>query len=118
FGGGEIYRQLMERADRLELTEIDTELDGDTYFPPIDRTVWAEAERERRDGFSWVRYERAAAWSRSDHKADFGAAYVSADPRVFFRALNPLGYQIPRHAVDTVRALYPRTARAGSTILD
>jgi dihydrofolate reductase len=32
-GGGEIYRQALARADRLALTLIDAEIDGDTCFP-------------------------------------------------------------------------------------
>ncbi len=33
FGGGELYTQLMGRADRLEITHIRGEIDGDTHFP-------------------------------------------------------------------------------------
>jgi dihydrofolate reductase len=60
FGGGEIYAQLMDRADALELTEIDEPIDGDVFFPPIDPERWRQVSRETRDGFCWVRYERAA----------------------------------------------------------
>ncbi len=60
FGGAEIYAQLLDRADALELTEIDGEVDGDVYFPAVDPTVWREVSRERRDGFAWVRYVRAS----------------------------------------------------------
>src|SRR5262245_2097342 len=35
-GGGEIYRVALPLADRLELTEIDADLDGDTHFPTYD----------------------------------------------------------------------------------
>jgi dihydrofolate reductase len=59
FGGGELYEQLLDRADVLELTEIDAEIDGDVYFPRIEPDRWMEVSRETRDGFSWVRYERA-----------------------------------------------------------
>jgi dihydrofolate reductase len=59
FGGGELYEQLLDRADVLELTEIDAEIDGDVYFPRIEPDRWTEVSREPRDGFSWVRYERA-----------------------------------------------------------
>ncbi|MFD4401487.1 dihydrofolate reductase [Nocardia sp. NPDC058499] len=58
FGGGEIYTQLIDEADRLEITEIETSLDGDVYFPPIDRNRWQETERIQRDGYSWVSYLR------------------------------------------------------------
>ena len=32
-GGGEIYRQTIDRADRLELTHVDADVVGDTRFP-------------------------------------------------------------------------------------
>ncbi|MDT8437688.1 MAG: dihydrofolate reductase [Wenzhouxiangellaceae bacterium] len=34
-GGGELYRQALARADRLELTLVDAEPDGDTCFPML-----------------------------------------------------------------------------------
>jgi dihydrofolate reductase len=60
-GGGEIYAQTLDRADALELTEIDASPDGDTYFPDLDRTTWVEVAREVGDGYDFVRYERAGA---------------------------------------------------------
>jgi len=36
-GGESIYRQFVEVADRLYITEIDVEVDGDTFFPEWDR---------------------------------------------------------------------------------
>jgi dihydrofolate reductase len=45
-GGGEIYRQALPRADRLDLTEVDLEVEGDTYFPEIDEEEWREISRE------------------------------------------------------------------------
>jgi dihydrofolate reductase len=62
-GGGEIYAQTIATADALELTEVAASPAGDTYFPPIDRTTWAEVSRETHDGFAFVRYERAAQTS-------------------------------------------------------
>ena len=58
-GGGEIYAQTIDRADALELTEVDAAPDGDTFFPEVDRTAWTEVARESREGFAFVRYERA-----------------------------------------------------------
>ena len=44
-GGGEIYRQAMATADILHVTHVETEVDGDTCFPPIDPGLWqADAE--------------------------------------------------------------------------
>ena len=46
-GGGEIYRQTIERADRLYLTEVDLAPEGDAHFPAIDPAYWREMSRER-----------------------------------------------------------------------
>ncbi len=45
-GGAELYRQLLPRADRLYLTEVDAEVDGDAWFPEFDRAGWRESARE------------------------------------------------------------------------
>lgn len=39
-GGGEIYKQSMHLLDKIYLTEVITELSGDTYFPEIDPDEW------------------------------------------------------------------------------
>jgi dihydrofolate reductase len=45
-GGGDIYTQAMARADRLHITEVDMQPEGDTWFPDIDRTIWRETSRK------------------------------------------------------------------------
>jgi dihydrofolate reductase len=57
-GGGEIYRAAWDRLDRLEITEVDLAPAGDVSFPQIDPQDWQETSRERRDGFSFVGYQR------------------------------------------------------------
>lgn len=44
-GGAEIYKLAMPHTTRLYLTEIDAVVDGDTYFPEIDREKWKEVSR-------------------------------------------------------------------------
>ena len=39
-GGGEIYRQGMAYATKIELTRIHAEVDADTFFPEIDLDNW------------------------------------------------------------------------------
>lgn len=39
-GGGQIYRQALDLAERLELTLIDARIDGDTWFPALDWSAW------------------------------------------------------------------------------
>jgi len=58
-GGGEIYARAMPRADALDITHVDRDVDGDTFFPAIDPVVWRETWREDHDGFAFVTYRRA-----------------------------------------------------------
>ena len=45
-GGAEIYRQTLDRADRLYWTVIHADPAGDTLFPFVDRLQWVETGRE------------------------------------------------------------------------
>lgn len=45
-GGAELYRQTIDRADRLYLTLVKAEVDGDVWFPEIDPGQWCEIGRE------------------------------------------------------------------------
>ncbi|QAY60790.1 dihydrofolate reductase [Microbacterium protaetiae] len=67
-GGGQVYREALARADRLEVTELDLDVDGDTTAPDI--TGWAVAASDPAQGwhssrsgvrYRFVRYERGAA---------------------------------------------------------
>ena len=62
-GGAELYAAALPLADRLQLTEIDTTFEGDTYFPTLDPGQWREITRETHhdaDGFDYafVTYQR------------------------------------------------------------
>jgi dihydrofolate reductase len=63
-GGAELYRQAIEQADRLLITEIDLEVEGaDAFFPPIDPASWKEKDRRTQTSasglrFAFVIYER------------------------------------------------------------
>ena len=39
-GGGQIYAQALPLADRLYVTHVLAEFEGDTHFPPIDPAAW------------------------------------------------------------------------------
>jgi dihydrofolate reductase len=45
-GGAEVIRQFGTIADRLELTEVHTEIEGDTFLEPFDPLRWREVARE------------------------------------------------------------------------
>ncbi|WP_284126261.1 dihydrofolate reductase [Parerythrobacter aestuarii] len=65
-GGAEIYRLFEREAERIELTEVLAEYDGDTFMDPPGKG-WTETAREDHDasegrpGFSYVTYVRAQA---------------------------------------------------------
>lgn len=56
-GGGEIYRQTIGLASRLELTEIAASPQAEVFFPEVD-DGWREVQRTPREGFDFVTYER------------------------------------------------------------
>jgi dihydrofolate reductase len=39
-GGGQVYRDFLPLADRIYLTRVLADVDGDTHFPQLDETVW------------------------------------------------------------------------------
>lgn len=66
-GGGTVYAQMLERADRLELTLVDGAPEGDVCFPPFAHLVgpvFEETARtvhpaeDGRPGFAFVTYRR------------------------------------------------------------
>ena len=64
-GGAEIFAQWMDRADRLEITEVHARPDGDTRFAAVDPTLWQEVARVRNPAgpgdsadFSYVTFRR------------------------------------------------------------
>ena len=48
-GGGYIYKEFMDVADKLYITEVDLEVKGDVYFPRIDLDLFNEVSREEKD---------------------------------------------------------------------
>jgi dihydrofolate reductase len=62
-GGASIYAAALPRADELVLTEIDADLEADTWFPTWDRRAFRQTARESHrspQGFdySFVTYVR------------------------------------------------------------
>jgi len=44
-GGASLYRQLLPQADRMELTLVEAQVDGDAWFPAWDAREWRESGR-------------------------------------------------------------------------
>ena len=63
-GGAQIYREALALADRIVMTEIDADVDGDAFFPDLDPATWREHARAAHRSatglqFSIVDYRRA-----------------------------------------------------------
>ena len=58
-GGGQIYAQALQKADRMIVTHVHTVIeDADTFFPPIDPQVWkvesrSEMKTDEETGYSF-----------------------------------------------------------------
>ena len=39
-GGGELFKAYLSQADKLYLTQIQVDIEGDTYFPALNRDEW------------------------------------------------------------------------------
>ena len=64
-GGAEVYAQALARADRIYLTVIHAEIEGDARFPELEPTEWTLVEDQRHEAderhafpYSFRRYER------------------------------------------------------------
>lgn len=65
-GGSAVYAAALPWADRLELTEVDADFEGDVLFPPWDRDAFEAVQREAHvdaqgRSFSFVSYRRKDA---------------------------------------------------------
>ncbi|WP_312076643.1 dihydrofolate reductase [Chryseobacterium sp.] len=64
-GGGNIYQQTIDLADKLEVTLVKAELNADTFFPKIDSKIWKKTneifhEKDEKNEFDFYfqTYER------------------------------------------------------------
>lgn len=64
-GGGEIYRQSIDSVDTIYITLVHTVIDGDVYFPEIDKAkfdlVWEEkhlADEKNKFDYTFQKFER------------------------------------------------------------
>lgn len=64
-GGGQIYEQTIDLWDKLYLTEVDLEVEGDVFFPQIDMSEWKLSKKQdclkdekNTHNYSFRQYER------------------------------------------------------------
>ena len=58
-GGASVYAQTIEEADKMILTEVPGDYDGDTFFPDWSQENWIEVERKEDGELSFVTYSRS-----------------------------------------------------------
>jgi dihydrofolate reductase len=56
FGGAGVYEAMLPFVDTIHVTHVHRHVDGDTFFPVVDWSLWEETSREDKDGFSFVTY--------------------------------------------------------------
>jgi dihydrofolate reductase len=57
-GGAAIYKEALLVADRMELTVVYGDYDGDIYFPDYNRDDWIETARKDKTGFVFISLQR------------------------------------------------------------
>ena len=64
-GGGEIYKQALEIANKIELTRVHEDFEADTYFPELNNS-WKETSRKdclkddkHKYDYSFITYEKS-----------------------------------------------------------
>lgn len=60
-GGAGIYREGLKLADKLFITEVELEIEGDTFFPEFDESLYTKTIDERVEGeipFTYVTYTK------------------------------------------------------------
>lgn len=58
-GGADLYRHLLDQVDRLVLTEVDADVEGDAHFPDFDRQQFIELSRETHQADADNQYDYA-----------------------------------------------------------
>ena len=76
-GGGQIYEQSIKYWDKLYLTEVDLEVDGDVFFPELDMSEWElvweehhEKDEKNEFNFTFKVYQRLEIEMEEDSDSD------------------------------------------------
>ena len=60
-GGARLYEEALPLVEKMYITEIDFEIDGDTFFPPFEQELFVKEVNERFEGeipYTYVTYTR------------------------------------------------------------
>jgi dihydrofolate reductase len=74
-GGGVVYEQALPRAQRVYATHVDTDVEGDVFFPKLAPEQWqcvqeSEPLRENELTFVFRTYDRVSAGDRPHEQTD------------------------------------------------
>ena len=62
-GGAQIYKQFLEHCDRVYLTVVEENFEGDSVFPKLDDSIWECVSTKRGAGTDTLSY-RIEVWER------------------------------------------------------
>src|SRR3989338_4189692 len=59
-GGAQIYKQLadLNSVDKIYMTHVHREVEGDVMFPNIDLGTWKKTSEEQHEEFTWTTYKK------------------------------------------------------------
>lgn len=60
-GGEQLYREALPLADKLYITQVDIEVQGDTFFPEFSEKDFVKVSEEEMEGeicYKYITYER------------------------------------------------------------
>ena len=57
-GGARVYEQMLAIADKLYLSHVKKEYEGDAFFPEFNKDEWEIEKREEHEAFEFVVYKR------------------------------------------------------------
>lgn len=78
-GGGQVYAETIDHADRLVLTHVHQRPGSSVRFPEVDPSRWVEVERDPREGFTFVTYTSRAP-TVTPHESDRARSAPTAGP--------------------------------------
>jgi dihydrofolate reductase len=86
-GGARVYREVLPRADRLYLSVVHGEFDGDTRFPDIDPLAWSvvatdhvPSDLQNRWAHTWFTLDRRGEGALNPPPRPFPAAVADGGP--------------------------------------
>jgi dihydrofolate reductase len=88
-GGGELYAQLLPRANHLYLTLIEAEIEGDAFFPEYESGEWREVGREEH---------------LPDEKNPYPYSFITRNDRVYLNKNAPAPIKISSTALVRSKA--------------